>query len=96
MEKELRIGDITMSQIDAAWDTLRDATIAIDAALREGNDEARGMLAIMAVRHMIFSATFNPIMKIEADRLERKMAMEASAATREPINFSLIPNGDKS
>lgn len=96
MKEELRIGDITMSQIDAAWDTLRDATIAIDAALREDNDEASGMLAFMAVQHMIFSATFNPIMKLEVDRLQRKMAMEASAATREPINFSLIPNGEKS
>lgn len=85
-----------MSQIDAAWDTLRDATIAIDAALREGNNEARGMLAIMAIRHMIFGVTFNPIMKLEADRLQRLIEREASAPKPGAINSSLMPNNDKS
>lgn len=34
MEEEIKVGDITMSQVEAAWDTLMKATDAIDEGIQ--------------------------------------------------------------
>lgn len=99
MEEEIKVSDITMSQVEAAWDTLMKVTDAIDEGIQSGDEDGgvHQMLAFMCVHHMIFSPRFNATTKVALAKLESKVKDAVSVAKPGGgINFSLMPSGEKS
>lgn len=96
MEEEIKVGDLTLSQVEAAWDTLMKATDAIDACLQSGDEGATRMLMFMSLRHMIFGPRFNATTKIAIAKMEAKVKEAVPVAKPEGVNFSLMPSADKS
>ena len=98
MEEEIKVGGITMSQVEAAWDTLMKATDAIDEGIQSGDEDGgvHQMLAFMCVHHMIFSPRFNATTKVALAKLEAKVKESKPVAEPERVSFSLMPIGEKS
>ena len=96
MEEEIKVDGITMSQVEAAWDTLMKVTDAIDEGFQRGDEDAMRMHMIMVIRDMIFSPRFNATTKIAIAKLEAKEKEAEPVAKPERVNFSLMPIGEKS
>lgn len=100
MEKEIKVGDITMSQVEAAWDTLMKATDAIDEGIQSGDEGATQICMIICLRHMLFGARFHATTKIAIAKMEAKREAKVKEAVPvakpEGVNFSLMPSGEKS
>lgn len=94
--EETKVGDITMSQVEAAWDTLMKATEAIDEGIQSGDEGAMRMHMIMCLRHMIFGSQFNATTKVAIAKLEAEKKEAEPIAKPEGVNFSLMPSGEKS
>lgn len=96
MEKEIKFGGFTLSQVEAAWDTIFNALDALDECIKNDNNEAHALLLVMGLRNMIFGPKINATMRIAAARLEAGTEKKGVAVGPEGINFSLMPSGDKS
>lgn len=92
MDKNLKIGDITLSQVEAAYKTIEDALDAANNAITNNEyDNAVPFLALMGILQMGLSARFNATVSIASACLDAKKSAKPKPQEPEPVGRVVFP-----